>query len=200
MKRSALDTPMMRQYLAIKQRHPDAILFYRMGDFYEMFLRDAEIAAPLLEIALTTRDRAKEDAVPMCGVPVHAADPYLKRLVELGYRVAICEQVEDAKVAGRRLVRREVVEVVTPGLAGDPETIESRRELCIAALEPGPVFGLAVLDATTGDFRATAIEGGARDPEGQGELPAALRSRHPGGTSRRSRPSGRRGSRRGGAA
>ena len=175
MKRPALDTPMMRQYLAIKERHPDAILFYRMGDFYEMFLRDAEIAAPLLDIALTTRDRDKQDAVPMCGVPVHAADPHLKRLVELGYRVAICEQVEDAKAAGRRLVRREVVEVVTPGLAGDPETIEARRELCIAALEPGAEFGLAVLDATTGDFRATAIESGARDPEGQGELPAALR-------------------------
>src|SRR5574342_1046921 len=160
---SSLDTPMMRQYLAVKAQHPDAILFYRMGDFYEMFLRDAEIAAPLLEIALTTRDKGKPDAVPMCGVPVHAADQYLARLAAQGLRVAICEQVEDARAAGRRLVRREVVEVVTPGLAGDPEAIESRRELCIAALEPGPVFGLAVLDATTGDFRATAIEGGARD-------------------------------------
>jgi DNA mismatch repair protein MutS len=174
-KRSALDTPMMRQYLAIKERHPDAIVFYRMGDFYEMFLRDAEIAAPLLDIALTTRDRDKPDPVPMCGVPVHAADPHVKRLVELGHRVAICEQVEDAKAAGRRLVRREVVEVVTPGLAGDPETIEARRELCIAALEPGSSPGLAVLDATTGDFRATAIEAGAREALERGELPAALR-------------------------
>ena len=75
--KSALDTPMMRQYLAIKSAHPDAIVFYRMGDFYEMFLRDAEVAAPLLDIALTTRDKNKPDAVPMCGVPVHAADPYL---------------------------------------------------------------------------------------------------------------------------
>ncbi len=175
MKRSALETPMMRQYLAIKARHPDAILFYRMGDFYEMFLRDAETAAPLLDIALTTRDRDKEDAVPMCGVPVHAADPHIKRLAELGYRVAICEQVEDAKAAGRRLVRREVVEVVTPGLAGDPEAIEARRELCIAAIEPGPVFGLAVLDATTGDFRATAVDAASTDPERADGLPAAVR-------------------------
>ncbi len=175
MKRSALDTPMMRQYLAIKERHPDAIVFYRMGDFYEMFLRDAEIAAPLLDIALTTRDRDKPDPVPMCGVPVHAADPHVKRLVELGHRVAICEQVEDAKAAGRRLVRREVVEVVTPGLAGDPETIEARRELCIAALLPGSPIGLAVLDATTGDFRATTIEADARTSEAREELPATLR-------------------------
>jgi DNA mismatch repair protein MutS len=166
---------MMRQYLAIKARHPDAILFYRMGDFYEMFLRDAEIAAPLLDIALTTRDRGKPDAVPMCGVPVHAADAYVKRLAELGHRVAICDQVEDAKAAGRRLVRRDVVEVVTPGLAGDPESIEARRELCIAALEPGEVFGLALLDATTGDLRATAVAAGERDAEGGRALPAALR-------------------------
>ena len=112
---------MMRQYLAIKAQHPDSILFYRMGDFYEMFLRDAELAAPLLEIALTTRDRGKPDAVPMCGVPAHAVDAYIQRLAELGHRVAVCEQVEDAsRTGGRRLVRREVVEVVTPGLVGDP--------------------------------------------------------------------------------
>ena len=101
MTRSALETPMMRQYLAIKARQPDAIVFYRMGDFYEMFLGDAELAAPLLEIALTTRDRGKPDAVPMCGVPVHAADVHVKRLTELGHRVAICEQVEDPSRAPR---------------------------------------------------------------------------------------------------
>jgi len=157
--KSALDTPMMRQYLAIKAAHPDAILFYRMGDFYEMFLRDAEIAAPLLDIALTTRDKSKPDAVPMCGVPVHAADPYLAVLAAHGHRVAICEQVEDARaVTGRQLVRREVVEVVTPGLASDPQAIDSGSELALAALFPGPVLGLAVLDASTGDLRATAVE------------------------------------------
>jgi DNA mismatch repair protein MutS len=156
MTKSALDTPMMRQYLAIKSGHPEAIVFYRMGDFYEMFLRDAEIAAPLLDIQLTTRDKGKADAVPMCGVPVHAADGHVKRLAELGHRVAICEQVEDPKSAGgRRLVKREVVEVVTPGLVGDPEGIEAKSELVLAAISPGASFGLALLDATTGRFRAT---------------------------------------------
>ena len=165
MTRSALDTPMMRQYLAIKARHPDALLFYRMGDFYELFLEDAERAAPLLDIALTTRDKGKPDAVPMCGVPVHGVDPYLKRLAELGYRVAICEQVEAASRAGapgssgRRLVRREVVEVVTPGLVGDPEGLASDREVAVAALERAGAggFGLAALEASTGEFRAAAI-------------------------------------------
>ncbi|MBW2666469.1 MAG: DNA mismatch repair protein MutS [Deltaproteobacteria bacterium] len=169
MTKSALDTPMMRQYLAIKAKHPEAILFYRMGDFYEMFLRDAEIAAPLLDIQLTTRDKGKQDAVPMCGVPVHAADAHLKRLAELGHRVAICEQVEDPKVAGgRRLVKREVVEVVTPGLVGDPEAVEAKSELVLAAVSPGAEFGLAVLDATTGRFRATEVASDA------GSVPVAI--------------------------
>jgi len=168
MTRSALDTPMMRQYLALKQRHPDAILFYRMGDFYEMFLEDAERAAPLLEIALTTRDKGKPDAVPMCGVPVHAADGHVKRLAELGFRIAICEQVEDPRAA-RGLVRREVVEVITPGLVGDPEGLDARREVCLAALHVGEAeAGLAVLEASTGSFQATACEAAA------GELPDAL--------------------------
>ncbi len=153
---SALDTPMMRQYLAVKAQHPDAIVFYRMGDFYEMFLRDAELAAPLLDIALTTRDKGKPDAVPMCGVPVHAADQHLARLAALGHRVAICEQVEDARAAaGRRLVRREVVEVVTPGLVGDPDRLDASRGLALVALWPGAELGLAVLDASTGELRAT---------------------------------------------
>ncbi|MEB2346399.1 MAG: DNA mismatch repair protein MutS [Deltaproteobacteria bacterium] len=160
MTRSALDTPMMRQYLALKARHPDALLFYRMGDFYELFLADAERAAPLLDITLTTRDKGKPDAVPMCGVPVHGVDPYLKRLAELGLRVAICEQVEDPRATGgRRLVRREVVEVVTPGLLGDPEGLDAAREVALAALAlgaPGEEAGLAALEASTGEFRATA--------------------------------------------
>jgi DNA mismatch repair protein MutS len=161
---------MMRQYLAIKARHPDSILFYRMGDFYEMFLGDAELAAPLLEIALTTRDRGKPDAVPMCGVPAHAVDAYIQRLAELGHRVAVCEQVEDAsRTGGRRLVRREVVEVVTPGLVGDPGGIAPAQELVLVALLPGPVFGLAALDASTGDLRATEVEAGA-----DAGLPSAL--------------------------
>lgn len=163
MSRSSLDTPMMRQFLAIKAAHPDAIVFYRMGDFYEMFLQDAEVAAPLLDIALTTRDKGKRDAVPMCGVPVHSADGYVARLAELGHRVAICEQMEDAKAAGRRLVKREVVEVVTPGLAGDPQGIEAHDELRLAAFLPGETAGLALLEASTGDFRATADSGASDD-------------------------------------
>ncbi len=170
MKRTARDTPMMRQFLSVKAQHPDAIVFYRMGDFYEMFLSDAEIAAPLLDITLTTRDRDKEDAVPMCGIPVHAADPHIKRLAELGYRIAICEQVEDPKaVSGRRLVKREVVEVITPGLVGNPEGIDGTREVCLAALAPGPSIGVAILDASTGSFRSTQVDSG-----GNVELPAIL--------------------------
>ncbi|MBW2267516.1 MAG: DNA mismatch repair protein MutS [Deltaproteobacteria bacterium] len=165
---------MMRQFLAIKAEHPDAIVFYRMGDFYEMFLGDAELAAPLLDITLTTRDKGKPDPVPMCGVPVHAADVHIEKLAALGHRVAICEQVEDAKAAGgRRLVKRQVVEVVTPGLAADPSGIDARQELALAALKLSDAadgeFGLASLDASTGDFRAT------RERPASGEtLPVAL--------------------------
>jgi DNA mismatch repair protein MutS len=152
---------MMRQFIKIKAQYPDAVIFYRMGDFYEMFLDDAELVAPILDIALTTRDKGKADAVPMCGVPVHAADAHIKRLASLGHRVAICEQVEDPKEAGgKRLVRREVVEVVTPGLVGDPEGLEAHAVVAVAALSydsSSQRFGLAVLDASTADFRATSV-------------------------------------------
>ena len=168
MTRSALDTPMMRQYRAIKADHPDSILLYRMGDFYEMFLEDAELAAPLLGIALTSRDKGKADPVPMCGIPVHAAAGYVKRLAELGHRVAICEQVEDAKAAaGKRLVERQVVEVVTPGLTGDPEGLDAQREIAVAALCPGErdaETGLALLEASTGRFEATVAPATAAEP------------------------------------
>jgi DNA mismatch repair protein MutS len=174
---SGRDTPMMRHYLEIKAQHPNAIVLYRMGDFYELFLEDAELAAPLLELTLTTRDKGKVDAIPMCGFPVHSADGYVRRLAELGQRVAICEQVEDARAAGgRRLVRREVVEVVTPGLVGDPEGLEAFREVslvALAAVSDGrgglAQLGIAVLDATTGDFRATEIE---RDDAGEDGIAA----------------------------
>jgi DNA mismatch repair protein MutS len=178
MTKSALATPMMRQFLELKAQHPDAILLYRMGDFYEMFLEDAELAAPLLEIALTTRDKGKPDAVPMCGVPAHSLDGYVKRLAQLGHRVAICEQIEDPRsLGGRRLVRRAVVEVVTPGLVGDPEGLESAQEVSLAALlPPSPsgvgvagAWGLAALEASTGDFRSTSI-----DAEPGGALPESL--------------------------
>lgn len=180
---AALETPMMQQFLKVKAQHPDAIVFYRMGDFYEMFLADAELAAPLLDIALTTRDKGKPDAIPMCGVPVHAADGHIKRLAELGHRVAICEQVEDPRaMTGRRLVRREVVEVVTPGLVGDPDGIDGRTLVALVAIwwpEEGAVasggrFGLAMLEASTGDFRATELEGDAVAAGADAALPDAL--------------------------
>jgi len=177
---SALDTPMMRQFLTVKAQYPDAVVFYRMGDFYEMFLDDALLVAPILDITLTTRDKGKADAVPMCGVPVHAADAHIKRLASLGHRIAICEQIEDPREAGgKRLVRRGVVEVVTPGLVGDPAGLDARTVVAVAAVYFDPTtraFGLAVLDASTGDFRATAFEG--RKPDGadldSDELPDAL--------------------------
>ena len=161
---------MMRHFRQIKAQHPDAIVLYRMGDFYELFLADAELAAPLLDITLTSRDKGKAEPIPMCGFPVHSAEAYIKRLAELGHCVAICEQVEDPKAAdGKRLVRREVVEVVSPGLVGDPTGLDGTREIALVALAlpdtaPGSAgaFGIAALDATTGDFRATSV---AQDPE-----------------------------------
>jgi len=155
---------MMQQFIKVKAQYPDSVIFYRMGDFYEMFLDDAELVAPILDIALTSRDKGKADAVPMCGVPVHAADAHIKRLASLGHRIAICEQVEDPKQAGgKRLVRRAVVEVVTPGLVGDPAGLEAHVVVAVAAIyfdRDSQCFGLAVLDASTADFRATGI---ARD-------------------------------------
>ena len=178
---SALDTPMMRQFINVKSQYPDAVIFYRMGDFYEMFLEDAELVAPILDITLTSRDKGKANAVPMCGVPVHAADAHIKRLAELGHRIAICEQVEDPKeTGGKRLVRREVVEVVTPGLVGDPAGIDGRAVVAVAAIahdRATGAFGLAVLDASTADFRATGISAevgaGPLDPA-RAELPDTL--------------------------
>ena len=166
-------TPMMRQYLEIKAEHPDAILFFRLGDFYEMFMEDAVTAARILDITLTSRNKGAADEVPLCGVPYHSCQPYITRLVQAGHRVAICEQVEDPREA-KGIVRREVVRVVTPGLVVDTETLDPRRNNYLAALAPGGDgrWGLACIDITTGEFRATesgslaeiATELAARDP------------------------------------
>jgi DNA mismatch repair protein MutS len=166
----ARDTPMVRQYLALKAQHPDAFLFFRMGDFYELFFEDAVRAAPLLEVTLTTRDKDKPDPIPMCGVPVHAADGYVRRLSAKGHRVAICEQVEDPRsVGGKRLVRREVIEVITPGLVGDPQGLPAAGEVALAAVwTANGEAGLAALDASTGHFRATSA------PFAGGVLPKPL--------------------------
>src|SRR5580658_7713188 len=130
----ASQTPVMRQYLAAKSAHPDALLFFRMGDFYELFFEDAVVAARALELTLTARNKGAEDEVPMAGVPHHAASGYVQRLLEQGFKVAICEQMADpSKVKG--LVPREVVRVVSPGVAFDDAGLEARQNLYLAAVE-----------------------------------------------------------------
>ncbi len=153
-------TPMMRQYLEIKAEYPDAILFFRLGDFYEMFLEDAVTASRVLDITLTSRNKGAAEEVPLCGIPYHSCQPYISRLVENGYKVAICEQVEDPRAA-KGIVRREVVRVVTPGLVIDTETLQPKENNFLAALarHRDGRWGIAVLDITTGEFRATEVAG-----------------------------------------
>ncbi len=147
---------MIQQYLEIKESYQDAILFYRMGDFFEMFFEDAVVASRELEITLTSRDKQAEDPIPMCGVPHHAADAYIAKLLEKNHKVAVCEQVEDPKQA-KGLVRREVVRVVTPGTA--LESLEGKSPNYLAAVYlDGDNCGLAFLDLSTADFRMTQTE------------------------------------------
>jgi DNA mismatch repair protein MutS len=148
-------TPMVQQYLSIKQQYSDAILFYRMGDFYEMFFEDAETASRILDIALTSRNKKDEEPIPMCGVPHHAAQGYIARLIERGFKVAVCEQVEDpAKAKG--LVKREVVRVITPGVVLDTEILDARANNFLMALSFWQgCYGIAHLDVSTGTFRVT---------------------------------------------
>ncbi len=156
----AEQTPMMRQYLEIKSGYPDAILFFRMGDFYEMFLDDALLASRVLDIALTSRNKGSGDEIPFCGVPFHSATPYIARLIENGHKVAICEQVEDPKQS-KGLVKREVVRVVTPGLLIESESLipdENNYLLALHELSP-QAWGCAWLDVSTGEFRATEAAG-----------------------------------------
>ena len=157
---SSADTPVMRQFLEIKSRYPDSILMFRMGDFYEMFFDDAVEVAPILDIALTSRDKGVEDPVPMAGVPYHALGGYLRTLVERGMKVAICEQMETPEEArkrrGAKIVKREVVRVVTPGALVDDEHLPSREPNFLAALvAPRPMpcaCSLALCDISSGDF------------------------------------------------
>jgi DNA mismatch repair protein MutS len=155
----AADTPMMQQYRQLKQRYPEAILLFRMGDFYEMFGDDACTAAPILDIALTTRDKTHPDPLPMCGVPHHAVDTYIDRLLKRGLTVAICEQLEDPKTAAG-LVKREVVRVVTPGAVLHPTALIAKENNFLVGLcAAGERFGLAAVDVSTGEFRLTEIGG-----------------------------------------
>src|SRR5580698_1867015 len=146
-------TPVMRQYLAAKAAHKDALVFFRMGDFYELFFDDAVVAARALDLTLTSRNKGASDEVPMAGVPHHAASGYVQRLLEQGFKVAICEQMADpSKVKG--IVPREVVRVATPGIAFDDSGIDARQNHYLVAVEWSAAFGLAALDLSTGELRA----------------------------------------------
>ena len=146
---------MLEQYFEIKRTVPDAILFYRLGDFYEMFFEDAETAAPLLDLVLTARNKGQEYEAPMCGVPYHSADSYIAKLIRHGMRVAICEQVEDPALA-KGLVKREVVRVVTPGTATESSIVERESCYLLALVPNGASVGAAYLDVSTGDFFVTS--------------------------------------------
>jgi len=154
----AASTPLMRQYHSIKQQVPNALLMFRLGDFYELFYEDAVTAARELEITLTARNKEKGEAIPMCGVPYHAADGYLARLIQKGYRVAVCDQMEEAG-PGKKLVKREVTRVVTPGTAMEPSLLRSHENNYLAAVcRNGTRAGLAHVDISTGEFRATELD------------------------------------------
>ncbi|MDE0704272.1 MAG: DNA mismatch repair protein MutS [Rhodospirillaceae bacterium] len=165
-------TPMLTHYREVKAAHPDCLVFYRMGDFYELFFDDAVAAAGALDITLTKRGKQAGQDVPMCGVPVHAAETYLARLIRAGFKVAVCEQMEEPAAAKKRggskaLVRRDVIRVVTPGTLTEDTLLDARAHSYLAALaEAGGELGLAWLDMTTGDFAA--------QPVAPGDLGAAL--------------------------
>jgi len=164
-------TPMMEQYIEIKAAHPDCLLFYRMGDFYELFFDDAEVASRALNIVLTKRGKHLGRDIPMCGVPIERADDYLHRLIALGHRVAVCEQMEDPAEAKKRgaksVVRRNVVRLVTPGTLTEDSLLDARRNNYLLAVarartsssDPSGHFGLAALDISTGEFRISECDG-----------------------------------------
>ena len=157
---SDASTPLMRQYNSIKEQVPHALLMFRLGDFYELFFEDAVVAARELEITLTSRNKEKGAAIPMCGVPYHAAEGYVARLIQKGYRVAICDQMEDPKLA-KTLVRREITRVVTPGTAMDANLVRSRENNYLAAVaRSGTRSAVAYVDISTGEFRVTELDPG----------------------------------------
>ena len=148
---------MMTHYLETKEQYPDCLLFYRLGDFYEMFFKDAETASRELELTLTGKDCGLEERAPMCGIPYHAVEGYLTRLVQKGYKVAIAEQMEDPKLA-KGLVKREVIRVVTPGTITSAQALdETKNNYLMAVVYMGNTYGLATVDITTGDFFVTEV-------------------------------------------
>jgi DNA mismatch repair protein MutS len=151
-------TPLMRQYTAIKKEHPNALLFFRLGDFYELFFEDAVVAARELQITLTSRNKEKDTAIPMCGVPHHSAENYIAKLIRKGFKVAICEQMEDPRLA-KKLVKREVTRVLTPGTAVDAQLGSEENNFLACVAWAGNSAGFAALDLSTGEFRATEFTG-----------------------------------------
>ena len=151
-------TPLMRQYHALKQQVPHALLMFRLGDFYELFYEDAVTAARELEITLTSRSKEKGKAIPMCGVPHHASEGYIARLIQKGYRVAVCEQMEDPRFT-KKLVKREIARIVTPGTATESHLLRSHENNYLAAVGRGTdARGLAHVDISTGEFRVTEMD------------------------------------------
>src|ERR1700735_3323254 len=197
-------TPLMRQYHALKKQHPAALLLFRLGDFYELFFEDAVVAARILQITLTARNKEKGDAIPMCGVPYHAAENYIARLIRDGHKVAICEQMEQPS-PGKNLVRREVVRVLTPGTASGAGLLEPKENNYLAAVARNgfvgagnlalgaavsgspqrasqgrsvnaPRIGALFLDLSTGEFRTTEFSGEKAEARLRDEL-GILRAR-----------------------
>src|SRR5271157_4314200 len=181
-------TPLMQQYHAVKKQHPTALLLFRLGDFYELFYDDAVTASRLLQITLTARNKEKGEPVPMCGVPYHAAENYIARLIRAGHKVAICEQMEEPG-PGKKLVRREVIRVLTPGTAMGTSLVDSKENSFLAAVtrsaeanaavagggrpanrQAEPRIGLAYVDLSTGEFRATEFAGDKAEARLRDEL------------------------------
>src|SRR5690606_5898594 len=157
-------TPMIQQYLKIKAEYEDAFLFFRLGDFYELFFEDAIKASQILEITLTGRDAGTKEKVPMAGVPYHSAQGYIETLISKGYKVAICEQTEDPKQA-KGVVKREVIQVITPGTIMEGKTIDNKSNVFIACAEriKDEQFAFAYLDVSTGEANSFIIEGGTKE-------------------------------------
>ena len=151
-------SPMMQHYVDTKEKYKDCILFYRLGDFYEMFFDDAVTVSKELELTLTGRDCGLEERAPMCGVPFHSADGYISRLVKNGHKVAICEQLEDPKKT-KDIVKRDVIKIITPGTLDDTAVLDESKNnylMCIAYL--GDKFGISYVDYTTGEFFVTEVK------------------------------------------
>ncbi|MEG0395750.1 MAG: DNA mismatch repair protein MutS, partial [Oscillospiraceae bacterium] len=158
-------SPMMKQYFDIKKQHPDEILFFRLGDFYEMFFDDAKLASKELELTLTGRDCGQEERAPMCGVPYHSCEGYIARLISKGYKVAICEQMEDPSLA-KGLVKRDIVRVVTPGTVIESSMLEDDKNNYIASIfVSDKKAGICFADISTGTVHATCLTSADLEPE-----------------------------------